>query len=73
MKIAAWVAISSCGILAAADWPVYGGAGQTRYSNLKQINRTNVARLKAGERVNLFDTNTPAQMNKANPEIAEPK
>jgi len=27
------------------DWPLYGGAGQTRYSPLKQINRSNVARL----------------------------
>ncbi len=28
------------------DWPIYGGAGQTRYSALKQINRTNVSQLK---------------------------
>ena len=29
------------------DWPVYGGdAGGTRYSSLKQINRTNVSKLK---------------------------
>jgi quinoprotein glucose dehydrogenase len=28
------------------DWPIYGGAGQTRYSALKQINRSNVAKLK---------------------------
>src|SRR5215831_15070606 len=29
------------------DWPLYGGdAGGTRYSPLKQINRTNVATLK---------------------------
>ncbi len=27
------------------DWPLYGGVGQTRYSNLRQINRTNVTRL----------------------------
>ncbi|MCU1260780.1 MAG: quinoprotein glucose dehydrogenase, partial [Bryobacterales bacterium] len=31
----------------AQDWPVYGGdAGGTRYSPLKQINRTNIATLK---------------------------
>jgi hypothetical protein len=35
--------------------------------------QTNVARLKAGEKVNLFSTNAPVQLNKANPEIAEPK
>ena len=29
------------------DWPVYGGdAGGTRYSPLKEINRSNVAKLK---------------------------
>jgi len=28
------------------DWSLYGGDGQTRYSNLKQINRANVAHLK---------------------------
>jgi glucose dehydrogenase len=31
---------------ASQDWPVYGGPGQTRYSPLKQINRSNVARLR---------------------------
>jgi hypothetical protein len=35
--------------------------------------QTNVARLKAGEHVNLFGTNAPVQLNQANPEIAEPK
>ncbi|HKX00442.1 MAG TPA: pyrroloquinoline quinone-dependent dehydrogenase [Bryobacteraceae bacterium] len=31
----------------AQDWPVYGGdAGNTRYSSLKQINRSNVTKLK---------------------------
>ena len=28
------------------DWPVYGGRGQTRYSSLNQINRSNVRQLK---------------------------
>ena len=51
---------AACGLLIAEDsarskngqqdWPVYGGAyggaGQTRYSSLKQINRSNVAKLK---------------------------
>ena len=27
------------------DWPVYGGPGQTRYSTLKQIDRSNVRQL----------------------------
>ncbi|TAL03578.1 MAG: hypothetical protein EPO07_05960 [Verrucomicrobia bacterium] len=35
--------------------------------------QTNIARLKAGERVNLFGTNAPVKLNEANPEIAEPK
>src|SRR3954447_9404721 len=28
-----------------AEWPIYGGPGQTRYSSLKRINRSNVSRL----------------------------
>lgn len=47
----------ACGVLCAAqykasvkrgstDWPIYGGAGQTRYSALKQINSSNVSKLK---------------------------
>jgi hypothetical protein len=35
--------------------------------------QTNIARLKAGAQVNLFGTNASVQLNKANPEIAEPK
>ncbi len=35
--------------------------------------QTNVARIKAGEGVNLFGTNAPVKLNPANPEIAEPK
>jgi hypothetical protein len=35
--------------------------------------QTKVARLKAGDQVTLFGTNAPVQLNKANPEIAEPK
>src|SRR5580765_4259327 len=49
--------LTACGILSAADdvspgmrtqkdWPIYGGAGQTRYSALKQVNTGNVAKLK---------------------------
>ncbi len=34
---------------------------------------TNVARIKAGEHVNLFGTNAPVKLNPVNPEIAEPK
>jgi quinoprotein glucose dehydrogenase len=30
----------------AQEWPVYGGAGNTKYSSLKQINRGNVTQLK---------------------------
>src|SRR3954467_11098147 len=35
------------GLAFAQDWPVYGGdAGGARYSSLKEINRSNVTRLK---------------------------
>ena len=51
------IVLAACGILGAADdvapsmrthrdWPIYGAAGQTRYSALKQINTGNVAKLK---------------------------
>src|SRR5258708_15129509 len=39
--------LSSSILGSAQEWPAYGGdAGQTRYSELKQINRSNVANLK---------------------------
>ncbi len=39
-------AILSSSFAADSDWPYYGGPGQTRYSPLDQINRSNVAKLK---------------------------
>jgi len=39
--------VSFSGLGSAQEWPAYGGdAGQTRYSPLKQVNRSNVANLK---------------------------
>ena len=47
-----------------ADWPAYGGStGSTRYSSLKQINRTNVSQLQvawsydAGDGAGTLETN----------------
>src|SRR2546430_2625036 len=43
----ALVAFLTLAAASAADWPNYGGdKGGTRYSPLKQINRTNVSRLR---------------------------
>ena len=43
---AALVALASLPSMASQDWPTYGGSGQARFSNLKQINRSNVSRLR---------------------------
>ena len=41
-------ALFTAGLVAQQDWPVYGGdPGNSRYSTLKQINRSNIAQLKA--------------------------
>ncbi|MEQ1948114.1 MAG: PQQ-binding-like beta-propeller repeat protein [Bryobacteraceae bacterium] len=44
------LATAVCSVHAAdrrpVEWPIYGGPGQTRYSSLKQINLSNVAKLK---------------------------
>jgi quinoprotein glucose dehydrogenase len=74
MRIAApfAVLIAACGVLSAADgitlgksgqvdWPIYGGAGQTRYSALKQINRSNVAKLKVAWSYNTDDGSNASQ------------
>jgi hypothetical protein len=42
-----YCALLSTGSVHAQDWPVYGGdPGNSRYSNLKEINRSNVTQLK---------------------------
>lgn len=46
------------------DWPIYGGAGQIRYSPLAQINRKNVARLKVAW---TFDTNDGMNASQTQP------
>jgi quinoprotein glucose dehydrogenase len=39
--------LATSGLVAGTDWPVYGGdPGNTKYSTLKQINRSNVTQLK---------------------------
>ena len=50
MPKALFVTIAAVSLLAAVsesrDWPAYGGGSESiRYSNLKQINRSNVSRL----------------------------
>jgi quinoprotein glucose dehydrogenase len=46
-RILAIAALAAVGLFAQQEWPVYGGdAGNSRYSSLKQINRSNVTKLK---------------------------
>jgi quinoprotein glucose dehydrogenase len=45
----------------AREWPYYGGPGQTRYSRLKQINRSNVSRLKVAWTFDTADGTNAAQ------------
>ena len=40
-----WSATRTHSQAAGSEWPVYGGPGQTRYSPLNQINRSNVRSL----------------------------
>jgi len=68
------IAVAVCGTLSGAeaisskrgdqDWPIYGGAGQIRYSPLKQINRSNVARLKVAW---TYDTNDGLNASQTQP------
>jgi quinoprotein glucose dehydrogenase len=69
------VLVSACGLVLAADsvaaskqvqkdWPVYGGAGQTRYSALKQINTGNVAKLKVAW---IYDTDDGLNASQTHP------
>ncbi len=72
VTFAVWGA--ACGLLLAddparnqngqQDWPIYGGTGQTRYSSLKQINRSNVAKLRVAWN---FDTNDGPNASQTHP------
>jgi glucose dehydrogenase len=47
LRLFPWLAFSICLSAPAQEWPVYGGdPGNTRYSRLKQIDRSNVVRLR---------------------------
>ena len=52
----------------AADWGVYGGPGQTRYSPSKQIDRSNVARLRVAWS---YDTADGANMSQTQPIVVD--
>ena len=64
------IVLVCCGVLCAAqakrqaEWPVYGGAGQTRYSPLRQVNTTNVAQLKVAW---TYDTNDGPNASQTQP------
>ncbi|MEQ1883757.1 MAG: PQQ-binding-like beta-propeller repeat protein [Bryobacteraceae bacterium] len=46
------------------EWPIYGGEGQTRYSPLKQINLSNIAKLKIAW---TYDTNDGTNASQTHP------
>lgn len=50
------------------DWPIYGGAGQIRYSPLRRINRSNVARLKVAWS---YDTDDGSNASQTQPIVVE--
>src|SRR5687768_8927374 len=68
-----FIAVSATTFAADQDWPVYNGDfGGTKYSPLKQINRTNVTRLKPAWIYRCDDMSVrPASTIECNPLVIE--